>query len=295
MILNVSGRTDVIAFFSPWFLNRYHAGFVDVRNPFYPKMVSRISFHKVDAIIFCTKNPIPFLEYMDEMKHPFVLQVTLTPYRRDIEPFVPDKSKVIEAIQKISQKIGTEFIYVRYDPIFLNDQYTIEYHCKAFEKMCRLLHNSVKHIIVSFIDNYKNVERHQDDLHLKKMTSQDLKRLGWAFGNIVQKYGMTIQTCTEEERLTEYGFLHRDCVDEELAYLLTGKVKWKRWKARGNDTCHCVEMVDIGAYNTCKHYCKYCYANYDELKIQERFLNHDPMSTMLVGHLEADDIVKERK
>ena len=62
MILNVSGRTDIVAFYSKWFLQRYKEGFVDVRNPFNPKLVSRISFNDVDAILFCTKNPILILD-----------------------------------------------------------------------------------------------------------------------------------------------------------------------------------------------------------------------------------------
>ena len=57
MILNVSRRTDIVAFYTEWFMNRYKEGFVDVRNPFNPKMISRINFSNVDAILFCTKNP----------------------------------------------------------------------------------------------------------------------------------------------------------------------------------------------------------------------------------------------
>ena len=52
MILNVSGRTDIVAFYSKWFINRYREGYVDVRNPFYPKNVSRIYFDDVDLILF---------------------------------------------------------------------------------------------------------------------------------------------------------------------------------------------------------------------------------------------------
>ena len=62
MILNVSGRTDVVAFYSKWFMKRINAGFVDVRNPFNPKLVSRINFNDVDLIMLCTKNPIPILK-----------------------------------------------------------------------------------------------------------------------------------------------------------------------------------------------------------------------------------------
>lgn len=30
MILNVSGRTDIVAFYTPWFMNRYKEGYLDV-------------------------------------------------------------------------------------------------------------------------------------------------------------------------------------------------------------------------------------------------------------------------
>ena len=51
MILFVSGRCDIVAFFSEWFMNRYKEGFLDVRNPFNRKLVSRIYFEDVDAIL----------------------------------------------------------------------------------------------------------------------------------------------------------------------------------------------------------------------------------------------------
>lgn len=46
MILNVSGRTDVVVFYSEWFMNCYKRGYVDVRNPFHVKLVNRIYFKK---------------------------------------------------------------------------------------------------------------------------------------------------------------------------------------------------------------------------------------------------------
>lgn len=58
MILNVNRRTDIVAFYTEWFMKRYKEGFIDVRNPFNPKMISRIKFDNVDAILFCTQKPI---------------------------------------------------------------------------------------------------------------------------------------------------------------------------------------------------------------------------------------------
>ena len=144
MILNVSGRTDIVAFYTKWFMNRYREGFVDVRNPFNFQLVSRINFEHVDAILFCTKNPIPILEYLKEIDKPMLFHVTITPYKTDVEPNVPSKTKIIEAVKKLSNIIGIENLYIRYDPMFLSDKYNIEYHKKAFERMCLLLNGYVK-------------------------------------------------------------------------------------------------------------------------------------------------------
>lgn len=159
MILNVSGRTDIVAFYSEWFMNRYKEGYVDVRNPFSPKLVSRIYFRDVDAIMFCTKNPIPILDRIQEIDKPILFHVTLTPYKRDIEPNVIAKDKIIEAIKKLSNIIGKDNVVVRYDPVFISDEYSLEYHVKAFDRVCSLLDGYVSKILISFIDNYKNVRK----------------------------------------------------------------------------------------------------------------------------------------
>lgn len=293
MILNVSGRTDVVAFYTPWFMNRYKAGFFDVRNPFYPKQVSRINLRDVDAIVFCTKNPIPILNHLHEISKPILFQVTLTPYKKDIEPNVADKSLIIDAIKKVSDIVGVENVSVRYDPIFLSDKYDVDYHIKAFDKMCTLLDGYVKTIIVSFIDDYKNVRRNAGALRKREFMEEDYKRIGEVFSTSASAHGMTVQTCFEERNLLEYGFVKGDCVPHEVAYKLTGK-KFKEWTARRGGKCGCVQMVDVGDYNSCLHLCKYCYANYDEVKVKSNVAKHDPNSSLLIGELEPDDIIKER-
>lgn len=295
MILNVSGRTDIVAFYTPWFMNRYHEGFVDVRNPFYPKLVSRIYFSDVDAIMFCTKNPIPILPYLEKIDKPKIFHITLTPYLKDIETRVPDKVKIIEAIKQVSTMLGFEYTYVRYDPVFINDKYTIDYHIKMFERMCKQLEGYITHIIISFLDDYKNVRKNLKILNPKVLTREDYKKIGENFAKVAKEHHMTVQTCFEEENLVEYGFIKEDCLSATMAKKLTGKEKFKKWKARTGGKCNCVEMVDIGIYNTCSHFCKYCYANYDEKKVMENMNKHDITSSLIIGNLEPDDIIKVRK
>jgi len=294
MILNISGRTDIVAFYSPWFLNRLKEGFVDVRNPLYPTQVSRIYFSDVDGIVFCTKNPIPMLSWIDDIKIPFLIHITLTPYKKDIEPNVFAKGKIIEAIKKLSFKVGSDKVFVRYDPILINDKYSVSYHIKAFENLCKLLDGYVSRIIVSFVDNYKNVQKNINVLRIKPFDESIYKEIGTNFSKIAKKYHMTVQTCSERRNLGEYGFLISDCLTKEMASELTNQSTFKKWRSRNNKNCNCVEMVDIGGYNTCPHFCKYCYANYDEEKVIHNKNNHDPNSTMLVGHVNSDDIIKIR-
>lgn len=291
MILFVSGRTDIVAFYSTWFMNRYHEGYVDVRNPYYPKQVSRILFEDVDAIVFCTKNPKPLLSYIEEIKQPCIVHVTCTGYKNDIEPHVPNKSEVIEVIHQLSEKIGKDHIYVRYDPILINDTYTVEYHIRAFEKLCKRLEGATERIICSFIDDYKNVSNHYKTLKLEVLDDEASLKILHDFANIAETYGMKIQMCYEKYSIDHPSFVNEVCLSEEVARRLTGKTKFTKWKARD---CGCVTTVDIGNYNTCSHLCHYCYANYDEGKVEENRKLHDDSSSLLVGRLSEGDIIKVR-
>lgn len=293
MILNVSGRCDIVAFYSDWFMRRYREGYVDVRNPFNPKLISRISFENVDLILFCTKNPIPILNKIKEIDKPILFHVTITPYKEDIEPNVKDKSKIIGAVKVFSNILGKDRLTIRYDPIFLNDKYTLEYHVKAFDRLCSLLDGYVSKILISFIDDYKNVRKNGDILKYREFTENDYKVIGESFSKIAKEHGMVVHTCFEDRNLVEYGFVKDECLSHELAFKLTGKT-YKNWTARKEKKCNCVQMVDIGVYNSCKHFCKYCYANYDEDKVISNFNNHYEDSSLLVGKIEEDDVIKER-
>lgn len=293
MILFASGRTDIPAFYANWFLKRVDAGFVDVRNPFNPNLISRINFSDVDLIMFCSKNPIPIIDKLDKIKFPILFHVTITPYSSDIEPNIIDKTGIIEGVKKLSLKLGIDNVVLRYDPIFLSEKYSVEYHIKAFNKLCTKLNGYVNKVIISFMDEYKNVKNNNNILKYRIITKDDYKQIGLAFSKIASENNMTVQTCFEDEDLTEYGFIKGECLSHELAYYLTGK-KYKTSNVRKEKKCSCVQMVDIGDYNSCMHLCKYCYANYDEKTVSTNFKNHDDNSSLLIGHIKDDDTIKIR-
>lgn len=293
MILNISGRTDIVAFYTPWLMNRIKAGFFDVRNPFNPQLVSRIYYDNVDALLFCTKNPNPIIPFLKDLDKPIEFQVTLTPFKNDIEPGVINKTKVIEGIKEVSKIIGKKHISVRYDPVFISEKYNVAYHKAAFKKMCELLNGYVERIIVSFIDDYKNVRNNLKELNMIPFNDEIYREIGTSFAQSAKENNMTVQTCFEEINLLEYGFIKGECISHKLAFELTGKA-YKDWTARKGGKCGCVQTVDIGVYNSCQHFCKYCYANFDEKQVKDNFKEHDPNSSLLVGHLKPDDIIKER-
>lgn len=55
--------------------------------------------------------------------------------------------------------------------------------------------------------------------------------------------------------------------------------------------CSCLLGNDIGAYNSCKHFCKYCYANANVGLVKENIKKHIETSPFLIGKEEVGDKV----
>ena len=52
---------------------------------------------------------------------------------------------------------------------------------------------------------------------------------------------------------------------------------------------------DIGAYDSCEHLCRYCYANADPRRVRQNTLAHDPASPFLMGGPMPGDRIHEAK
>ena len=296
MILNTGLRTDIPGFFSEWFYNRIDDGFVYVRNPYAKNQIYsyRLDPELIDCIIFCTKNPKPMFENLEKIdKFNQYWHITITPYEKEIEPNVPPMNDVLESFKYLSKKLGKENVTLRYDPIFINEKYSLEKHIESFEYIANSLSDYTTEAIISFIDLYEKTKRNFPKA--REVTKDERLKLGKEFAQIGKKNNIIIKTCVEGTELDKFGIDSSGCMTKEVIERAINKnLNIPKQKAR-NGECYCLLNNDIGEYNTCGHGCLYCYANSNKRLVKRNLKLHDPKSPILIGEIKEDDIIKEMK
>lgn len=291
MLINISGRTDIVNHYSDWMFKRFEEGYVFSRNSLFPNSVRRYELtpDKVDCVIFGSKNFAPVLERIHEITEKFhtYFYYTITAYGKDVEPGVPDIDTSMETFLKLSQIVGRQRVAWRYDPILLTKKYTIETHFKTFERISECLAGQFDRCIFSFVEMYKKHEVNFPELIPLTETEKDV--LAEGIGKIAAKYGFILQTCGPEENYAKYGIDTSGCVTLDILGQ-ANNLKFRELKHKGfRKGCHCMESRDIGALNSCPNGCKYCYANKNAELPRENFKLHDPDSPLLIGHLKETD------
>ena len=296
MIINTGQRTDIPAFYSEWFANRLKAGFVLVRNPYNPRSVTRyrLTPDVVDLIGFCTKNPAPMLAHL-KLLEPFgqYWHVTVTPYGRDIEPRVPGKLQALDSFRRLADAVGCQRVGWRYDPILISESWPVERHVKAFAYMAKKLSGYTHTAVISFIDLYEKTKRNFPEA--RSVSPEDRLTLGKAMVEIGRQYGMTVRPCAEGNELAQYGADCSGCMTIAMYERALGRRLKAPRRQPARKECACYLGGDIGAYNSCGHFCRYCYANYDAETVKANMKLHDPESPLLIGRLLPDDAVLEAK
>ncbi len=294
MVINTGNRTDIPAFFSDWFYNRIREGYVLVRNPYHPEFVTRYRLDPsvVDVISFCTKNPLPILRRIHELDtFRTFFMVTITPYGREIEPYVPDKEKIIDAFRRLSEYAGRDAVSWRYDPVFISEKYTADFHKKKFAEMAEKLKACTDQCVVSFIDLYEKTKKNFPEIRAVPMPVQ--QELITSFNETAERLDMWIHLCLEDwslvrSRVDAAGCYSQDVIEKAIKRRL---IVPRHVSARQG--CNCLLGADIGEYNTCGHGCLYCYANYDRSFVEMNMKRHDPESPLLIGHLTETDTVHD--
>jgi len=193
--------------------------------------------------------------------------------------------------------IGKERVIWRFDPILINDKYTVEYHIQAFEKMAKKLHKYTNKVTISFIDiDYRIIKSNLNKLRLHEFNDEIYEKIADHFSKIAKSHGLLIDTCAEAINLKKYSIERACCVDRKLfEKLLDYELTVDKDKNQRAE-CGCISSIDIGMYNTCKNGCMYCYANYCQNSVPGNAAKHDKKSPILLGTIDDDiDKITERE
>ncbi len=300
MIISASRRTDIPAFYSEWFMNRLRQGFVYTRNPFNNRLISKVplSPDQTSCIVFWTKNPENFLKHLpeiDRMGHRYYFHFTLTSYNSAIERNVPKKTTVIETFKRLSDEVGKERIIWRYDPVFLTDRYDISYHLRWYEYLAKQLSGYTDKCIFSFLDMYKKCEKNLKTVHVHPLNNKYKNCLAKNFHTIAQSCSINLEACAQEECFEKVGVSQTKCIDDNLISRLNGRELSFPKDKNQRKHCTCVTSVDIGAYNTCKNFCLYCYANNSRKAVLNNIEAHNVNSPLLIGFPRAKETIIDKK
>ena len=299
MIISASRRTDIPAFYSPWLLNRLRAGSVLVRNPFRPDQVSEVVLdpQQVDGIVFWTKNPAPMLPQLaeiDRLGYRSYFQFTLTSYGRDLEPNLPAKASLIATFRQLGQRLGPERVLWRFDPIVLTPTCTPADHLRWFESLAAQLHGSTRSCTISFLSLYAKCKRNLQGRELLLLEPSEKMRFVAQLAALAKRYGIKLLACCEPLLGEQCGIAPARCIDDQLVAAILGQSLRVKKAVGQRPGCGCVASIDIGAYDTCPHGCRYCYANSNHRVAAGNHGAHDPNAPLLIGALTGSETVTRK-
>lgn len=296
MIVSASRRTDIPAFYGRWFERRLSEGFALSVNPMNPKQVRRVSLTRrdVDLFVFWSKQPEPFLHCLSRLEargFRSLFLFTLNDYPRPIEPRLPPLEKRIETFLRIADMLGPERVVWRYDPVVLSNVTPPEYHAEHFSRLAERLNGSTVRVAVSFMSMYRKMRRRLAALErahsircIDARTEMGaLAQTARALAAGAQQNVMQIYSCAESVDLSPYGIPAGACIDPALASRIAGRSIGAARDGGQRGGCRCVKSVDIGAYDTCRFGCAYCYATSSEGAVQRNIVQHHAESPALVG------------
>lgn len=280
MIISASYRTDIPAYYGDWFMNRLRAGYAEARNPYNGKPY-RIDLTPaaVDAFVFWTRNPSPFSAAFNAVAHlgkPFVAQMTITGYPRDLEPGVIDVAAAVASFCWLVAEFGPRVAVWRYDPVLLTAVTPPRLHRDAVARLADALAGVADECVFSFSHIYAKSRRGLDRTGISWRDPSDAakRRLLAELATIVRERGIRPTLCAQPG-LVSPPLTPARCIDgARLAKLGAPTAALKPKGARPG--CLCAPSRDIGRYDACPQGCAYCYATSRRAAAVKTLRAHDP-------------------
>ncbi len=309
VIVSASRETDLPRFYADWFLSRLGIGWCGWKNPFNGKLY-KVSFADTRMIVFWTKNPKPMLERLDEVEalgfKNYYFQFTLNDYDAErLEPNVPPVAERIDTFKRLATKIGKERVIWRFDPLLLSDKISVDVLLKRIDNIGQQLKEYTEKLVFSFIDigSYRKVQKNLAGYGVREFSADEQVQFAKGLAELNKDLGLELATCGESVDLSEYGIKHNKCVDDELMMRLFNddaklmefigaeydmfngwQIKKSKKDKGQRNACGCIVSKDIGAYNTCPHLCRYCYANSSDALVKKNFVQYsqNPYSESII-------------
>lgn len=306
LIVTASRSTDIPAFYGTWFMERLSAGYVRWKSPFGSAPVY-VSLSKARLFVFWSKNPAPFLRYLDQFDMRglgYYFLFTLNDYDAEgLEPRVPPCDERIETFIRLSQRIGRERVVWRFDPLVLTRSLTVEDLLDRARRIGDRIAPFTERMVFSFVDieKYAKVKRNlvrQGFADAREFTDEEVDGFCRGLADLNQKWGITITACSEQRNLSKYGIGRGQCISYDLISrefsgdpvlmeflhpknqrilpgtgLSADRSRFLKDPGQRN-TCQCIVSKDIGQYSTCMHLCAYCYANSSPAEVVRRYTRH---------------------
>lgn len=293
VIISASRSTDIPAFYSDWFIDRWKKGYIKWKNPF-NGVPLYVSFNKARVVVFWTKNPRPIIKHIPFIKENiknFYFQYTLNDYDNEgYEGNVPKVEHRIKTFIELSNEIGIKHIIWRFDPMILTDKIDVNTLLARVKRIGDQLQHYTNKLVFSFADIsiYTKVANNLKNGHIpyQEFTEETMHKFAKGLQELNKVWKFEIGTCAEKIPLEQYGIVHNKCVDDDLMIDLFSQdkplmdflgvtlepgnlfdskptiIKTRNNKDKGQrELCGCIFSKDIGQYNTCPHECVYCYAN----------------------------------
>lgn len=265
MIISASYRTDIPAFHGDWFVERFAAGEVVVRNPYNQKPTRiDLSPDAVDGYVFWTRNARPFargLAAVAAQGKPFVVHYTILGYPPSLDANVVAPQLAIENARAIAARYGPRAVVWRYDPILLTPETEIDWHRANFAALAAAMAGISDEVVVSFAQIYAKSRRNLGKAGIAWRTPDTAEQamLIAALADDAARNGMALSLCAQPELSAATGAVPARCIDAERLSDLAERTIPAHTKGN-RPGCLCAASRDIGGYNSCVHGCHYCYA-----------------------------------